>query len=255
MDGDSITAATQRVYNAVARRSPALAFLNYGYTDPAAPVVEMDESAVVAASRRLYEAVLTGFTDATRVLEIGCGRGAGAAFVLDSRPVGEYVGIDLSNENLRLCRERLPAGGRAHFALADARRLPVRDAAFDVAYSIEAAQHFEDRPRCYAEVARALRPGGRFYLAAIWGRDEVESPAVIEASGLTIVQHDDITAHVVRSLDHSSVFRLGIVDALGLPERLRPILMSFVGVRGCENYDGLASGRLVYHRLLLEKST
>ena len=253
MDGDSITAATQRVYDAIARRNPSLAFLNYGYDEPSAPADEMDEAEVFAASQRLYNAVLNGLPHDSRILEVGCGRGAGAAHVLATRPVRDYVGLDLSPEHVRLCRARLAGNAKAHFAIADARRLPVASSSFDAAYSIEAAQHFEDRPQFYGEIARALRPGGRLFLGSIWRVGEVESPEAITARGLRVASQEDITPHVVRSLARSSVVRRRIVESLAMPEHLTAVLMSFVGAPGGENYEAFVSGRIVYHRLVLER--
>jgi SAM-dependent methyltransferase len=253
MDGDSLTAATQRLYDALARRHPALKFLNFGYDDPDTPAGEKDEAEVAASSRRLYDAVLAGLPAVDRLVEVGCGRGAGASFVLSSRPVGEYVGIDLSVEHARLCRGYLRTDPRARFAVADARELPLASASFDAAYSIEAAQHFEDRPRCFREIARALRPGGRFFLGAIWRAGEVESDDVMAACGLRVVEHEDITAHVLRSLARSSDVRVRIVDSLAWPDHMRPLLQSFVGVRGSEIYEWFVSGELVYHRFVLER--
>jgi SAM-dependent methyltransferase len=254
MDGDSLTAATQRLYDALAQRNPSLTFLNFGYDDAVGPDDEMDESDVAAASRRLYNEVLTGFDAAGRALEVGCGRGAGAGYVLSSLPVGEYVGIDLSREHARLCLGRLRDHRRAHVAVADARHLPVASASFDAAYSIEAAQHFEDRPQCYREIARALRPGGRFFLAAIWRAGEVESHDLMASCGLRVTDHQDITPNVVRSLARSSVVRRRMVDAMQWPDHLRPLLLSFVGVRGADIYESFVSGRFVYHRFVLQRT-
>jgi SAM-dependent methyltransferase len=253
MDGDSLTAATQRFYNAMAQRNPRLAFLNFGYDAPGAPADEMDEGEVAAASQRLYDAALAGFRTAKDVLEVGCGRGAGAAFVLSSRGVGRYMGLDLSDEHVRLCRSHLGGRDRVYFAVADARELPVPSASFDVAYSVEAAQHFEERPRFYREIARALRPGGRFFLAAIWGPKELESGELDESCGLRIAEQEDITPHVLRSLARSSLVRNRIVDSLQWPEHFRPLLLSFVGARGAQVYEDFVTGRLVYHRYVLER--
>ncbi len=254
MQDESVTAATQRFYDTMARRNPELAFMNYGFADPAAAAGEMQPADLAAASRGLYDAVLRGFTGAEALLEVGCGRGGGAAFVLDSRPVGRYVGLDLSQENIRMCRRRLDARGGAHFAVADARRLPMPAAHCDAAFSVEAAQHFEDRERFYREVARVLRPGGRFFLASIWRPAEVESAETFAACGFRVVDHTDITANVVSSLARSSTLRQQIVESLQLPERFTPLLMSWAGVRGYAAFDGLASRALVYQRFELARA-
>ena len=253
MTDDSVTGATQRFYDAIARRNPALAFMNYGYVDAGTAAGEMAPDDLVAASRRLYEAVLPASGPLGSVLEVGCGRGAGAAFVLGSRPVASYLGLDLSSENIRMCRRRPRLHPAAEFAVADARRLPVHAAAFDTVFSVEAAQHFEDRLLFYREVARALRPGGRFYLASIWRPAEVESPAAMEACGFVIAERADISSNVVGSLSRSSGLRRQIVESLQLPERYTPLLMSWAGVAGHAAFEGLSSGQLVYLRFILER--
>lgn len=254
MEGESITAATQRFYDAVARRNPDLAFLNYGFADPSASAGDMTPGEVADASRRLYDAVLTGCEAGGRWLEVGCGRGGGAAFVLESRQVDEYLGLDLSNEHVRMCRDRFNGRAHAHVAVADARSLPVAGAHFDVVFSVEAAQHFEDRGAFYRDVARALKPGGRFHLASIWRRAEVDSPDTFEAAGLRVVDHVDITPNVVSSLAQSAGLRRQIVESLALPDRYTALLMSWAGVRGHEAFEGLASGVLAYERFVLARA-
>lgn len=249
MLNESVTFATQRFYDAMARRNPELAFMNYGFIDPSvASGGEMAPDDMAAASRGLYDAVLKGFSGADHLLEVGCGRGGGAAFVLESQPVAEYVGLDISPENIRKCRQRLGNRGGAMFAVADARRLPLPDGRFNAVFSVEAAQHFENRDQFYREVARLLRPDGRFYLASIWRPAEVESPEVFAACGLSVVDHVDLTPNVVGSLARSSTLRRQIVESLELPDRFTPLLMSWAGVRGYQAFEGLASGALVYQR-------
>jgi SAM-dependent methyltransferase len=51
--------------------------------------------------------------------------------------------------------------------VADASRMPYRDASFDFAYGINVLHHITDpdaRARAFAEVVRVLRPGGQFLL-------------------------------------------------------------------------------------------
>jgi SAM-dependent methyltransferase len=205
---------------------------------------------MVDASRRLYDAVLTPFPAADRVLEVGCGRGAGAAFALESRPIRRYVGVDLSGEHVRMSRTRL-ASRSAQFVVADGSRLPVAPGGFDAVFSVEAAMHFENRQQFYRDVARSLRPEGLFFLASMWKRSEVDPVETFEACGFTVAERADITANVVRSLARSSSLRRQIVESLELPERFGPLLMSWAGVRGYSAYESLAAGAVLYLRYRL----
>ncbi len=87
-------------------------------------------------------------------LEIGCGTGVRAARV---RELGwTPCGVDISAAMLRYARGRLPA------MLADAGRLPVRDACLPAVITVMAHTDMPGYPAVIAEAARVLRPGGVF---------------------------------------------------------------------------------------------
>jgi SAM-dependent methyltransferase len=81
--------------------------------------------------------------------------------------VRRVVGIDLTAEMLgharRLAAERGVANVR--FVRGDVADLPFPDARFDVVTSRYSAHHYGDPGQVLREVARVLRPGGRFVLA------------------------------------------------------------------------------------------
>ncbi|HET7291253.1 MAG TPA: class I SAM-dependent methyltransferase [Vicinamibacteria bacterium] len=252
MSDITVVAALQRLYDSIARRSPSLGYLNFGFADPDEPRGDGNLARLEKLCRRLYEEVLGSCPAAGRVLEIGCGRGGGAAYLLQERPGLEYLGLDLSTEHVCACRRRLASLPLARFAVADAARLPVPSACFDAALSVEACHHFEDLDAFYGEVARVLRRGGVLLLAGIWeaGRDSARR---IEARGLRVLERADITANVVASLSRTGALRQELVNALDLPERFRPFLMSWAGVRGSGSYEELASGERVYLRYRLQR--
>lgn len=192
------------------------------------------------------------FPEASRVLEVGCGRGGGAAFLLDRHPSLRYVGLDLSREHTRVCRRRFAANPAVLVAMADATRLPVRDAAFDAAFSVEAAHHFPDLERFYREAARALRPGGWLLLTGLW-RPGQDSNGPFEANGFRVAERHDITPNVVASLAATSALRHQMIDSLDLPERFKPLLMSWAGVKGFGAYESLAARSLLYLRFRLQR--
>jgi SAM-dependent methyltransferase len=251
-DALTVTQALQRLYDSIGRRNRELAFLNFGFADEEAPDGGGNEADLTALCRRLYEVVLAPIPNSARVLEVGCGRGGGAAFLLEGHPSLGYLGLDLSGEHARACLRRFGSQSRARFAVADATRLPVPAGRFDAVLSIEACHHFEAIDAFYAEVARALLPGGCFLLAGIWQAGD-DSSERIEAHGFRVAERADITANVVASLRRTSALREQLVDALDLPERFRPFLMSWAGVRGSGSYEDLASGERVYLRYRLAR--
>ncbi len=91
-----------------------------------------------------------------RLLEIGPGVGKLAA-VLERRGY-RVVGVDVSPAMLRRARRRTSADLVAGASWA----LPVRQSAFDGAVALFTLHHWGPHKESVEEVARALRPGGRF---------------------------------------------------------------------------------------------
>jgi SAM-dependent methyltransferase len=88
-------------------------------------------------------------------LDVACGTGRSGRVLREA----DYraVGFDISADQLRFARSRLVAVVRA-----DARRLPASGACADVATGMYFQTDTEDFAAVVREVARCLRPGGRF---------------------------------------------------------------------------------------------
>lgn len=87
-------------------------------------------------------------------VDIGCGTGL-AADALRDRGY-RVIGFDLSRDQLRLARTRIPV------AVADARRLPLRDASAEFVCSMLTHTDLDGYERLVAEALRVLVPGGTF---------------------------------------------------------------------------------------------
>lgn len=111
------------------------------------------------------EVGLLGDVRGKRVLEVGCGAAQCSRWLLGAG--AHPIGLDLSGEQLRHARtldER--AGTRVPLVQADACALPLADGCVDLACSAFGAVPFvADSGRLMAEVARVLRPGGRWVFA------------------------------------------------------------------------------------------
>ncbi len=98
----------------------------------------------------------------TRVLDIGCGNGYIARRL--SRDGARVVGVDASRELIEYAREEErvhPLGIVYH--LSDAARLPIREkGVFDVAVANMSLLDIKDAEGAIRELARVVRPGGRF---------------------------------------------------------------------------------------------
>lgn len=94
-----------------------------------------------------------------RVLEIGCGIGKDARFLLENGV--DYWGIDFSQRTLALAAQHLSFRGLSNrLVCADAAALPFADASFDLVMAIGVLHHVPNMSRACQEAARVLRPGG-----------------------------------------------------------------------------------------------
>jgi SAM-dependent methyltransferase len=97
------------------------------------------------------------------VLEIGCGTGVHARLLAEAG--ANVSAVDLTPTAVELTRRRLALHGlEADVREADAEQLPYDDATFDFVWSWGVIHHSSDTERVLDEIARVLRPGGRFAL-------------------------------------------------------------------------------------------
>jgi SAM-dependent methyltransferase len=122
------------------------------------------------AMPRLLDAL--GLQAGERVLDIGCGGGAGTIECARLVGAGGHVtGIDISDALVRLARERASDAcvDNLAFLLADAQTADIPNAPFDVATSKFGVMFFDDPPAAFANIHRHVKPSGRFAFACFQG--------------------------------------------------------------------------------------
>lgn len=135
--------------------------------DPARPTLETLKpfDSFHLGGWRATEALLDalGVAAGDEVLDIGCGVG-GTARTLAARHGARVEGVDLSPEFVAAAEEltRRTGVGGAAFRVASALALPFPDRRFDLAVMLHVGMNIADKAALFAEVARVLRPGGRF---------------------------------------------------------------------------------------------
>ena len=112
------------------------------------------------SGRERVERLLPLMPDEPDVLELGVGAGVEASQLLAER--GRLTGVDVSGEQLRRARERLPGATLIH---GDFLAVDFRAASFDAVVAIYVLNHVpRDRHReLLGRLAGWLRPGGYFY--------------------------------------------------------------------------------------------
>ncbi len=95
------------------------------------------------------------------VAEICCGRGEAFEMIGDRVETG--IGVDISPAMLEEAVRLHAANPRLRFVQGDATNLPLHDACFDAVFMFGGIHHVNDRNALFAEIARILKPGGKFY--------------------------------------------------------------------------------------------
>ncbi len=157
-------------------------------------------------------------TSADIVLDVACGAG-GPAIFLARRAGCRVIGIDLNENGVREAtrlanRDSLQS---VSFHVADASKpLPFKDGLFDVVFSIDSINHFENRLSVLGEFRRLLPVGGRLLftdpltVTGILGKDEIatrsllgpmfftppgENERLMSLAGLDVRMVRDVTAN------------------------------------------------------------
>ncbi len=104
-----------------------------------------------------------------QILDVGCGGGFYLAELLDAVGAdGSLVGVDSSAAMLAVAARRCEGHDNVTFREADATALPVEDACFDAAFSVQVLEYVPDVTAALVEMHRALKPGGRL---VVWDLD------------------------------------------------------------------------------------
>jgi SAM-dependent methyltransferase len=124
-------------------------------------------------------------TPGERILDIGCGAGQTSLELAQAvGPGGGVLGVDLSEPLLAIGRRRCAEVRGVELALGDAQTFAFEPAAYDAAFSRFGVMFFADPPAAFANIRRALKPGGR--LAFVCWRAADQNPIMrlpMEAAG------------------------------------------------------------------------
>lgn len=241
---DQFTQHVQRfIYRYASRRLDGddVVFLNYGYEeDPAmgVPLAASDEPN--RYSIQLYHSTATqAELSGKRVLEVGCGHGGGASYLVRTFHPASYTGLDLNPDGIEYCRSRHKLEG-LDFVQGNAEELPFDEESFDAVINIESSHLYPRFPRFLTEVARVLRPGGQFLYAdartsydiAGWKQDLANAP-------LRMMSDRGINAEVMRGMGRNLEQWQYVIDRV-TPVFARGLVRKFAPAQRA--YEDLASG-------------
>lgn len=146
---------------------------------------------VRAGLQRWYEAPLLerlgGCTPDARVLEVGCGRGVGTELILERFGAAHVTAFDLDPDMVARAERRLARHipRRVSLSVGDVTSIDAAPGSFDAVFDFGIVHHVPAWRSAVAEIARVLRPGGRFYF------EEVTRHALLRWSYRTFLEHPE----------------------------------------------------------------
>jgi len=166
----------------------------------------------------------------TTILEIGCGRGAGAKLILKEFQPSKLHILDLDIRMIQkasIFLSRVPKN-QVRMYVADSINLPFKTGAVDAVFGFGFLHHVPDWRQALSEIARVLKPGGVYYIEELY-------PAlyqnVITKRILLHPEHDRFTSYDLRiALDEADLClmnayelrKMGILGVATKSDRFHP---------------------------------
>jgi arsenite methyltransferase len=190
-----------------------------------------DEAGVEVYGAALYGDEAAGATTASVQASLGCGvptavadlhagetvldlgSGAGADVLISAKrvgPTGRAIGLDMTDEMLALANRNAAEAGadNVEFVKGHIEDIPLPDDSVDVVISNCVINLSADKPQVIREVARVLKPGGRFAVS-----DVIADPDMDEATKADMQQWTGCVAGALTEQEFAEALAgAGLVD-------------------------------------------
>ena len=130
------------------------------------------------------------------IVEIGCGGGRNAGALLEKYPDAKVTAIDYSDVSVAKAtsyNQKMIDAGRCVVKQGDVSKLDLAEEAYDLATAFETIYFWPGLEKCFAEVAKVLKPGGVFMIVnESDGTDEVSLKFEKKINGMKCYTGDAI---------------------------------------------------------------
>ena len=231
-------------------------FMNYGYEEltdqeqvpQLAPEDEQNRLFI-----QLYHHVANSIDlRGANLLEVGCGRGGGADYVMRYLQPESLVGVDFSESVIKLCRQMYDLEGLT-FESGNAESLPFPVNQFDVVINVESSHCYGSVENFFAEAWRVLRSGGHFLLADFRRSKALDQlKEGLEKPGFQLIRETDITPNILQALRSGQRDRNAFVSE-AIPGPLSRLAHQFAGTPGSKIFERFSTGETRYLSFVLKK--
>ncbi len=231
--------------------------MNYGWANlyPEAKELHLNEDdEPYRYCIQLYHYV-TSFIDLSGkdVLEVGCGRGGGASFIMRYMKPNSLVGADITTNAIRFCNRHYDIAGLS-FVLNNAESLQFNDNTFDVVINIESSHCYTLMEHFLEGVCRLLKPQGYFLFADLRAKGQLGSlKRQLENTGLTMLKEEIITPNIIQALNLDNKRKYELIKQT-VPKILQKPYSEFAGMKGSKTFYGkLLNGEMEYVNYVFRK--
>jgi len=164
-------------------------------------------------------------------VDLGSGRGTDVMRLAEQvAPGGKAYGIDIADAMLDKARKTADKMGisNVEFLRADLEALPLPDASVDWVTSNCVLNHASDKSKVWREIARVLRPGGRFVVSDIYAVEPVpelyrNDPAAIAECWAGAISKEDYLTTIMAA----GLFDVAVLEESGPYEKGKATVASF----------------------------
>ncbi len=232
-------------------------FMNYGFEDkdPSKNTVLEEKDEANRMFIQLYDTAVSAIPiNGLKVLEIGSGRGGGAAFVYHYHKPEAMVGLDYSQNAVDLASNKYNDSKTLTFTQGDAEKLDFSDESFDAVINVESSHCYGDPELFFKEVKRVLKPGGWFSWVDFRPKEKVsETMKMLDLPGWECKTERIISPDVVRALDSLHDRKMKMISQ-HVPFLLRGSFREFSGVKGSKIHKAFSNGDIVYLAKTFQKN-
>lgn len=234
-------------YISTVDKKKEIIFMNYGYHDSAENIKLESKDEVNRYSIQLYHR-LAKMVDlkGKSIVEVGCGRGGGIAYITETFKPAKALGIDLNAKAAKFGNSHYQLPG-LKFLQGNAQKLELEDASVDVIFNVESSHRYENMEQFLNEVYRCLKPGGSFlYTDFRFSKDMDELNQLLSKFNFVKFDEQIINENVVKALELDSERRIALVEKHA-PMFLGKHLHDFAGSTGSPTFNDIKSGKIIYY--------
>ncbi len=231
-------------------RKGSILFMNYGWADldPDADELLLNENdEPYSYCIQLYHHIASVIDLSGKdILEVGCGRGGGASFIMRYLKPNSLVGADITTNAISFCNQHYDIPGLS-FVLDNAESLQFNDNTFDVVINIESSHCYTSMENFLKSVCRVLKHQGYFLFADIRPKNQLERlKQQLEKTGLTLIKEEIITPNIIQALNLDNNRKHELIKQV-VPKRLQKPYSEFAGMKGTKTFYGkLLNGDMEY---------